>query len=580
MLAGLLAAVLLAAPASACDVVAGDETTLFSGSPMDVVRVAWDRSDDVPAVVWIDGDTNGVWYARHAGPTDADWEDPVEVDKGSVFVRSEFDVGGWRMVDLAFDMAGEPHALIAGEGSEGDGDMQLWWVHHVPDVGWTEPESVFDLPDDIGGYEPFVFADFDAQGRLVVASHNYGGEYEVRVRIHEHGDWTIPETVLTDAHGAAVAVGADDRIHALTARRTLTGSENQYQAFYKASETDGTWGADNGTQITFEPEIDCIAGPVSCWPAISTDRRGVAHVAYGVDPDPCCENPPCDWDTPEDEWLDGGGPAVYMQESDTGWYEPVEVVQDIALHGSLPEVMVDPSNTRMVVAPNFGRKLAYDTAGEDWRELTWHTSSSRLLVLDSVATGEGGWLAYMLSNEVRVVHFARTVECGATEYCEPGYTRACGHCGSQQCQMDAVWGPCEDEGECYPDTVGACGDGGMAECGPNCQWGTCYGECEPGQARDCGKCGTQICGDDTAWGECLDEGECTPGAHQGCGECGTTICNVQCEWDPCLEGEECGGGGGGGGGGCDCSLAAESRAVGVAAAGLLAIGLVARRRMR
>ena len=120
----------LSSPARACDVSVGSEVVVHTGTPV-MVRMAWDRSDDVPAVLWLDSTANEIAYTRWTGPDDGDWEAPTVVDKGDVHAPPGFDWGGWRMVALAFDSAGQPHLVIAGEETAGSGTMGLWYVHRT-----------------------------------------------------------------------------------------------------------------------------------------------------------------------------------------------------------------------------------------------------------------------------------------------------------------------------------------------------------------------------------------------------------------------------------------------------------------
>jgi len=132
-------------PARACDVSVGSEVVVHTGTPV-MVRMAWDRSDDVPAVLWLDSATNEIAYSRWLGPDDASWETPTVVDKGTVHAPPGFDWGGWRMVALAFDGAGQPHLVIAGEETMDGGSMGLWYVHRMPEGSWTTPVEILELP--------------------------------------------------------------------------------------------------------------------------------------------------------------------------------------------------------------------------------------------------------------------------------------------------------------------------------------------------------------------------------------------------------------------------------------------------
>ena len=531
------------AGAQPCDVSVGEEVILHTDSPV-MVRMAWDRAADVPAVLWLDSSSNEIAFKRWVGPGDADWDaTPTVVDKGTVHTPPAFDWGGWRMIALDFDSQGMAHLLISGEETAGCGTMALWYVHQMPEAGWTSPVRVHDLPATAScDWEPFVDAQFDSHGRLHVASHNYGGEGEVAVFYMEDGVWSAAETILTNAAGMDMAVGADDTIHVITIRRTTTGSQNQYQAFYKGRSFDEDWSEDNGTQITFEPEIDCIAGPLACWPSVTTDRAGHPHIAYGVDPDPC---------QPEELYRYEGHLSYTRMTGDGTWTTPEVVLEQTELHGPLPEMIVDPTGVKYALVTNRDKRVAFDALDGVWQEASWHGSGSMWFTIDSVASGDGGWMAYEHDGaNVGVVHFQRTGDCADAEDCEPGYEQVCGLCGVQTCGKDALWGPCTDEGECYPETSGSCGDGGEHECGWDCMWSPCYGECEPVQVQDCGNCGSQTCLEDTSWGECTGEGECAPGEVEECLEGGDRTCTDQCEWDSCPDpagddDDEAGG--------CDCS---------------------------
>ena len=314
----MLVLVEFGARAQPCDVDVGDEVTVHTGAPV-MVRMAWDRATDVPAALWLDATGNEVAFSRWTGPGDADWEVPTVVDKGSVHAPPGFDWGGWRMIALAFDSYGLPHVVVAGEETAGSGTMGLWYVHQWPEGGWSSPAKIHDLPATGScDWEPFVEADFDSSGRLHVASHNYGGEGEVAVILREGGAWSAPEIILTNAAGMDMAVGADDAVHVLTIRRAPTGNESQYQAFHKGRRAGEAWTGDNGTQITHEPEIDCIAGPLACWPSLTTDRAGHPHVAYGVDPDPC---------QPEELYRFKGHISYIRMTGGGDWTEPESVLE-------------------------------------------------------------------------------------------------------------------------------------------------------------------------------------------------------------------------------------------------------------
>ncbi len=476
------------ARAQVCNVLVGEEVNLYHGSVI-TIRTARDVKNDQPAVLWFDKETNQVFYKLHSGPGDQDWGDAVLVEKGNIFISPAYDLRGYRMIDLAFDSAGEPHVFLVGTANEQSDDMKLFYTHQVGNAGWTEPEIIADMPDltQYPHSEPFIFAEFDSLGRLHVVYYCYSVSGDVYALYREDCAWRAPVNVMSGAAGLDVAIGPDDRIHIVT----IKGGGNQHQAYYKRSRTDGSWPSGNGTQITQENPIVCMAGPVACWPSVATDRTGKAHVAYGVDPDPCCEEAlsdpteDCVWGgepDPEPTWIREGGHVSYMARQGANWTQPADIVLDgTALHGPYPFMLLDGTGMKYIIVTNRKKQFAYAPATQTFEGnvKNWRGGRSDWYHVDAVATGDGAWVAYRDGTNVNTKHLARTAGCGDEE-CEEGFGRACGLCGVQQCGADSHWGACTGEGPCYPETTEACGAAGTRTCECDCQWGPCLNDTDGG----------------------------------------------------------------------------------------------------
>lgn len=490
------ALVTLNAPAAqACDVEVGERIDLYTNGAVVTVRMAQDRMADAPAVLWNDDATGELLFRRHTGPNDDQWEPATSVATEPAAIPSQVTDDRprlWRMFAMAFDPASEPHVVFVGEVTPGD--TKLYYVHRIGEQGWSPAEELADLPDLIAGgaarYEPWVEADFDPSGRLHVAYHCYGGgpveppcDHHAQTLVRDRGVWSGPHLAMSSGSGMDMAVGADGVVHLVT----LRGGGNQHQAFYKSSPDGVTWPPGQGTQITNEPPGDCLAGPVSCWPSITTDRDGHPYVAYGVDPDPCCVPPPagpaeCTWpdapNPPEPQWVPAGGSIKVVRDLGSGFNAntPELVLGDIALHGSLPEISIDPVGIPYVVGPNFHREVGFDPLAGSWHTASYESSAgARWLFLDTIATGSGGWVAYptpagnALGHTVSVKHFRRTGSCAEGPACTPGQERACGWCGTQTCDADSRWGACSAEGSCLPEATATC-DGQPTTCDYECAW--------------------------------------------------------------------------------------------------------------
>jgi len=271
---------------SQCTVTNGDRIELY-GSAGKKVRMAWDRVADKPAVIWVDADTSAIYYSKFRGPNDDDWDTPELVDAGTVFLPIvDFDLRGYRMLALAFDGASMPHVVMAARASETASDIELFYTHLIGEAGWSEPVQIADLPDIHSPGEVFLEADFDSSGCLHVLYSIYVLEERTNALYRTDGIWHGPDSVLPGSTSLDMAIDSEERIHIVTMLRR----GGSYQVVYKRSMPGGvTWPSGDGTTITEEPPINCGAGPVSCWPSIAVDIDGRPHVAYGVDPDPCCD---------------------------------------------------------------------------------------------------------------------------------------------------------------------------------------------------------------------------------------------------------------------------------------------------
>jgi len=522
-----------------CDVEILDAATVYEGQGMSI-RMAWDRINDVPAVLWLDKETNEVAFRINAGTGPDDWEAKVTVDKAALNVPVEFDLRGYRMVALAFDSAGEPHVIIT-HGPDGVDPgttvtVEMMYIHRLEDAGWTEPEKIGEMEMEYAHDESIIDMDFDYSGRLHVLYSGYGAGGKVVYLQREEGSWSTPQEVVSGASAMDAMVAPDGVIHFVFARRI----GGYYQAWHKSSNPDGSWPAGDALQATFEPPIDCPAGPVSCWPAVTTDKEGIAYMAYGVDPDPCCNEgleDPCDIDDAHDQVINSGH-VSFADKTGGTWSEGEEVISGAKLHGPYPEILVDPTGVKYVIAVNRIAKVAVDPLEGSFRHAEgWHAGGHDWYSYDAIATGAGGWVAFTTARyagDVFVVHFQRSGACGGNPMCIPDRTRRCGYCGTQTCGEDSQWGTCEGEGECLPEKTESCGESGTRTCGFDCSWGTCAGVCTPGEILDCGNCGTQTCRADASWGPCEDEGECSPGDERECGEGGTQVClEGYCIWGEC-----------------------------------------------
>ncbi len=512
----VVAAELPQAQAQTCGVEVGERVELSTGGATVCVRMAADRYHDVPAVMWNDNLTGALVYRKHIGPADDHWDSLVTVDTGNVAVPTNVHDDYprlWRMFALAFDPAGEPHVVFTGEMTAGD--TKLYYVHRRESAGWSAPEELADLPDVLSGgsvtYEPWVEVHFDTTGRLHVAYHCYGGGAvdpacagKINALYRDGGVWTGPHQVLNSAAGMDMAVGADDVVHVVTVR----GGGNQHQAFYTSAAAGEGWPGGNGVQITNETPGYCYAGPVSCWPSIATDSDGHPYVAFGIDPDPCCVPPPegpadCDWphapDPPEPQWIQDGGAIKVIKNLGSGWNSdsPDLALDDIALHGSLPQLSIDPLGLLYVVGPNWNRQVGVNALTDSFAALDYETTSgARWLFLDATATGQGAWVAYPWppygnpAGAVIVKHLARTGDCQTGPQCTPEQTRACGYCGTQACDQDSQWEACTAEGQCYPGTSMDC-EGATVICSQGCEWDP---PCDAGNGGSGGEGGSSVGG--------------------------------------------------------------------------------------
>ncbi|MFH1436624.1 MAG: hypothetical protein ABIJ56_13020 [Pseudomonadota bacterium] len=523
-----------------CDVTVHEAEQVYTGKGM-TIRMAWDRRGDVPAVLWLDQDTNEVAYVKNTGEGPGSWGAQVAVDKGSSYVPVEFDVRAFRMVALAFDSAGEPHLVLTHGPDDASPEdtvtAELMYVHRLEDAGWTGPEKIGEMQMEYAHDESLIDMDFDGSGRLHVLYTGYGAGYTITHLYREDGAWSSPVEVAGGASAMDAAVGPDGRVHIVYAQRVA----GYYQALYKSSNADGSWPEDPPEQATTEPPIDCPAGPVSCWPAVTTDREGWAYVAYGVDPDPCC-NPgledPCDLEDAHDVVINDGH-VSYTDRTSGSWSTATEVISGAKLHGPYPEMLIDPVGVKYAVALNRVAKVAFDALeGSFGAAQEWYGGDHDWYSYDAIATGAGGWVAFTsdrVAGDVYVVHFERTGACGGNPMCVPDRTRVCGYCGTQTCGADSQWGECEGEGECLPEKTGPCGEIGIRTCGFDCSWGTCSDGCIPDETQECGNCGVRSCLADATWGPCEDEGECTPGATRTCDETGRQECmEPTCSWGDCI----------------------------------------------
>ena len=539
----ILAAVLFLyaqAAGAQCDVTVHDAETVYTGKGM-AIRMAWDRINDVPAVLWLDQDTDEVAYVKNTGAGPGSWGAKVIVDKGSLYVPVEFDLRGFRMIALAFDSAGEPHLIITHGPDDANPDdtvtVELMYVHRLEDAGWTGPEKIGEMEMKYAHNESIIDMDFDKNGRLHVLYTGYGAGGTITHLYREDGVWSSPVVVTGGASAMDAAVGPDGRVHFVYAQRV----GGYYQAKYKSSNADGTWTDDPPEQATTEPPIDCPAGPIACWPAVTTDREGFAHLAYGVDPDPCCNEgleDPCTTEDAYDEVINDGH-VSYADRTGGSWSAGTEVISGVKLHGPYPEILVDPVGVKYVVAMNRIAKVTFDALdGSFGAAQRWYSGGHDWYSYDAIATGAGGWVAFTsarVAGDVSVVHFERTGACGGNPMCVPDQTRMCGYCGTQTCGGDSQWGDCEGEGECLPEKTEACGESGAWTCGFDCTWGSCSDGCTPDETTDCGNCGTQTCLADATWGDCEDEGECSPGDTRTCDETGWQECmEPTCMWGECM----------------------------------------------
>jgi hypothetical protein len=461
-----------------CDVSVGDPELLFDGDGI-AVRMAWDRIGDQPAALWLDAESNELVFRKYDGVT---WGPEEVVDKDTDTVPAAFDIRGWRMAALAFDSAGEPHVVYT-RGPDAAPDetvtVDIMYVHRIGSAGWTMPEKIGELETEYTHDESLIELDFDPQGRLHAAYSGYGAGYTITHLFRQDGAWSSPAVAVTGASAVDMAVDPDGCVHIVFARRQA----GLYQAFYKGSLADGSWPDGDGLLITSEPAIDCPAGPVACWPAITADRNRGLHVAYGVDPDPCCNagfEDPCVVDEPYDEVVDNGHVSYLRGDGATWDAVPTVVLTGTKLHGPLPEVLVDPPGVIYVMNTNRSKYASWDAlTGSFSPQQTYHTATGDWYHVDAVATGQGAWYAFRTSSGVYVIRFSRTGDCGGSPQCVEGDRRRCGLCGTQECGADSLWGACTAEGECLPGLPETCGSGGTRVCGFDCTWGVCEAGADP-----------------------------------------------------------------------------------------------------
>lgn len=406
------------------------------------VRIAMDPTTQLPLVIWY-GDDGETRLSRFDGTS---WSSPEVIPTEGIMVPRHIGIDTtFEAIAHAVDSQGLLHLVIS------DG-TNVYYMQKG--AGWSSPQAIHTIPHiDLTALE--IFAEVDGQDRLHVVYWYEAGIGFVHYARRSAGVWS-DWTDLGYGRHVDMAVSSAGEVHVSSINKLgNVGDLVNWQVFYQNMNESGVWS--NATQITTEPPVSTIIGPLAIQPSVAVDAQGQAHLAYPVDP--------------TDDLGDDDGHASYMWRNASGsWSTPLPVMQN-ARHSAMLRLVVDSANVKYLFGLNRARRYAVAVPSESWVTGQWHTEADGLWMFFDATNGpSGAWLAYVPHRRwgpVEVLHARRTGSCACEETggCAAGQTetRSCGQCGTQSrvcgnyCQWSA-WSECN---ECTDPQDGAViSDGG------------------------------------------------------------------------------------------------------------------------